>query len=87
MRIGIHAGKIVAGITGSNIVRYDIYGDDVLIANKMESLGVPGRINVSYEITKILEAIDEDKYSFELNRRVYMPTIHKRVKCYFVNED
>lgn len=39
MRIGIHTGTVIAGITGTNIVRYDIYGPDVLIANKMESGG------------------------------------------------
>ena len=42
MRIGIHTGKIVAGIIGSKIVRYDIFGENVLIANKMESNGEPG---------------------------------------------
>ena len=40
MRIGIHTGKIVGGIIGSQVVRYDIFGNDVLIANKMESIGV-----------------------------------------------
>jgi len=36
MRIGIHTGKFIGGIIGTDIVRYDIYGQDVLIANKME---------------------------------------------------
>lgn len=39
MRIGLHTGTVIAGITGSTIVRYDIYGTDVLIANTMESSG------------------------------------------------
>lgn len=39
LRIGIHIGEVIAGITGTNIVRYDIYGPDVLVANKMESGG------------------------------------------------
>lgn len=77
----------MAGITGSNIVRYDIYGDDVLIANKMESLGMPGRINASNQVVQILQSYDPDKYSFEFNRRIYLPTINKRVKSYFVNEN
>ena len=47
MRIGIHVGPIVGGVTGSNIVRYDIYGPSVMISNKMESSGQPGKINVS----------------------------------------
>lgn len=44
MRIGIHTGTMTAGIIGSNIVRYDIFGSDVLIANKMESSGVNGKV-------------------------------------------
>ena len=42
MRIGVHTGRIVAGIIGTKIVRYDIFGSDVLIANKMESNGLAG---------------------------------------------
>ena len=34
MRIGIHTGTIIGGIIGTEIVRYDIYGSDVMIANK-----------------------------------------------------
>jgi class 3 adenylate cyclase len=38
MRIGIHtAKKIIGGIIGTDVVRYDVYGKDVVIANKMES--------------------------------------------------
>ena len=53
MRIGIHTGKIIGGVIGTDIIRFDIYGKNVAIANKMESEGVKGRINVS-ENTKLL---------------------------------
>ena len=42
MRIGVHTGKVVGGIIGTKLVRYDIFGSDVLIANKMESNGIAG---------------------------------------------
>lgn len=42
MRIGIHTGSVLGGVMGTDIVRYDIYGPDVLIANKMESNGMRG---------------------------------------------
>ena len=58
MRIGIHTGRVIAGIIGSSVVRYDIFGSDVLIANKMESAGQPGRINISEETKKLLESKD-----------------------------
>lgn len=54
MRIGIHTGVMTAGIIGSNIVRYDIFGSDVLIANKMESSGAQGKVCVSEDTRKIV---------------------------------
>lgn len=47
MRIGIHTGNIYGGIIGKDIVRYDIYGKDVAIANKMESEGLIDNVAVS----------------------------------------
>lgn len=55
MRIGIHTGNIYGGIIGTDIVRYDIYGKDVSIANKMESNGVEGRVMISETTKNILE--------------------------------
>lgn len=47
MRIGIHTGKVIGGIIGTEIVRYDIYGPDVMIANKFEEKGQTGAIHIS----------------------------------------
>eukprot|EP00366_Plasmodium_knowlesi_P003788 XP_002261285.1 guanylyl cyclase, putative [Plasmodium knowlesi strain H] len=44
MRIGLHYGSCVGGIIGSVRIRYDMWGLDVLIANKIESNGIPGEI-------------------------------------------
>ena len=44
----------MGGIIGTNIVRYDIYGRDVLIANKMESNGKAGNVMISETTKKIL---------------------------------
>lgn len=59
MRIGIHTGKFVAGIIGSKVVRYDIFGNGVLIANKMESNGQPGKVCVSEDTKLIIERSQE----------------------------
>lgn len=47
LRIGIHTGPVVAGVIGENKFSYDLWGDNVNIASRMESHGMPGRIHVS----------------------------------------
>ncbi len=47
IRVGLHSGEVVAGVVGTNKFAYDIWGDTVNIASRMESAGSPGRINVS----------------------------------------
>ena len=55
IRIGINTGPVVAGIVGVKKFAYDIWGDTVNIASRMESSGMPGKINISgstYELVK-----------------------------------
>ncbi len=55
IRIGIHTGSVVAGIVGNKKFAYDIWGDTVNIASRMESSGDAGKINISgatYELVK-----------------------------------
>jgi adenylate cyclase len=47
MRIGIHSGDVVAGVIGTHKFVYDIWGDAVNIASRMESHGMPNRIQIS----------------------------------------
>ena len=57
IRIGLHTGPVVAGVIGKKKFIYDVWGDTVNAASRMESHGVPGAIQVSadaYEATKHL---------------------------------
>lgn len=47
MRIGVHTGPVIAGVIGKNKFAYDIWGDAVNLASRLEELGEPGRVNIS----------------------------------------
>ena len=92
MRIGIHIGSVTAGITGTNIVRYDIYGPDVTVANLMESEGESGKVNVSETVKNLLEEHEKGKWSFVYNKQAAATFYYNgtnevyHYNCYFIEK-
>ena len=57
VRIGIHTGPVVAGVVGEDKFAYDIWGDTVNTASRLESSGQPGRVNISeYSYRLLIES-------------------------------
>lgn len=84
MRIGIHTGKVIEGVIGTSIIRFDIWGTDVLIANKMESNGKPGRVKVSEDTKKIMDKVSKEKFEYEESSDLSLDSLGIVKKTYFI---
>ncbi|CAG9325165.1 unnamed protein product [Blepharisma stoltei] len=87
MRIGIHTGNIIGGIAGTNIVRYDIYGKDVLIANKIESNGAGGKILVSEAVKSLIEGYKPELYNFTFHKEIPIQAIKSKINAFWLDLD
>ncbi|OAD53432.1 Adenylate cyclase type 2, partial [Eufriesea mexicana] len=60
MRIGVHSGNIISGILGANKWQYDVWSRDVVIANKMEQTGKPGKVHITQQTLDLVNASEYD---------------------------
>ena len=68
MRVGIHVGPIVAGIVGVKKFQYDIWGDTVNMASRMESNGIIGKVNISNATYTLVK--NEPDFIFEYRGKI-----------------
>lgn len=82
MRIGMHCGPLVAGVVGSRKFSYDVWGDTVNIAARMEQSGEAGAINISQSVYELVK----DEFDF-ISRGEIEAKNKGRMKMYFVTAE
>ncbi|HRG76873.1 MAG TPA: adenylate/guanylate cyclase domain-containing protein [Leptospiraceae bacterium] len=81
LRLGIHSGHVMAGVVGEKKFTYDIWGDTVNIASRMESSGTVGKINISFATYELV------KDYFVCDYRGEVAAKNKgKVKMYYLNQ-
>ena len=68
MRVGIHTGPVVAGIVGVKKFQYDIWGDTVNTASRMQSSGEVGKVNISQHTYELIK--DASNFAFEKRSKI-----------------
>ena len=84
LRIGVHTGPVVAGIVGVRKFQYDIWGDTVNTANRVESNGEAGKVNISQSTYELL--VDDSNFTFS-NRGKIEVKGKGELSMYFVEKN
>jgi class 3 adenylate cyclase len=82
IRIGLHSGPVIAGIVGTQKFQYDIWGETVNKASRMESTGVVGQINVSEETWNLIS----DRFIAEYRGEIETKGLGKQ-KMYLIKHE
>ncbi|CAF0948730.1 unnamed protein product [Rotaria sordida] len=82
MRVGVHSGSVNCGIVGTRKFKFDIFSNDVTLANKMESTGKPGFVHIT-EATHTL--LKKDEFKFEEGPLYTLPS-QVSIKTYFIGK-
>jgi class 3 adenylate cyclase len=80
LRLGIHSGSVVGGVIGKTKFAFDIWGDTVNLASRMESSGDVSRVNISEQTYDLVKDFFDCEYRGEIDAKN-----KGKVKMYFIN--
>jgi adenylate cyclase len=84
IRIGIHTGRVIAGVVGKSKFQYDVWGDSVNIASRLETNCEPGKVNISKSTYDQIK----DNASFTFEKRGMLPIKNRgEIEMYFVSKN
>jgi class 3 adenylate cyclase len=88
IKIGMHTGPVIAGIIGSRMVKYDIFGEGVLIANKLKRNAIQNSVCISEDTKKLLTGNPEIalEYYYTEAGTFYVKPYNRDVKIYNIEK-